>query len=113
MLCGSGEGVEGVAVQALSVFGHCITDKLQQSTSFLQQLVNSVLLQLHMYAGTYHNTGHCGPTTTRRWSHWRCRLMPGAGVLVSSITRPVKTDGVSQSIFNGPLTYFSRHKMCG
>ena len=48
MLCGSGEGVEGVAVQALSVFGHCITDKLQQSTSFLQQLVNSVLLQLHM-----------------------------------------------------------------
>lgn len=45
MLCGSGEEVEGVAVQAISVFGHCITDKLQQSTSFLQQLVTSVFLQ--------------------------------------------------------------------
>lgn len=39
--------------------------------------------------------------------------MSGAGVLVSSLTRPVKTDGVSQNVLNGPHTYSSRHKMCG
>lgn len=49
VLCASGEGVEGVALQAISVFGHCITDNLQQSTSFLQRLVSSVWLAVYIH----------------------------------------------------------------
>lgn len=56
MLCGSSEEVEGVAVQAISVFGHCITDKLQQSTSFLQQLVNSVFCSMVAWYIPQHRT---------------------------------------------------------
>ena len=40
VMSASGEEVESVAVQVLTVFGHCTTAEEQQATSFLGTLVS-------------------------------------------------------------------------